>query len=109
MSEGKFGFTSDVPNEEQDLALSFAPTPINRADINIAAVDRAAQDAGFTSRESGPHRRRRRIPPAEPTRYIAIRAPETLYMRFLHYADKHQLTYSDAISRLLDEVEKKES
>lgn len=109
MSVSKFGFSSADTNEEtpDDLLLTFRPTPINRADSSMEEVDRVAEAAGFASREQSrvapPTRRRRAVPP-EPTRQVAVRMSEALYRRFVQYADKHQLTYQDAIAQLLDEV-----
>ena len=40
--------------------------------------------------------------PLEPTRHLAIRLVSSEYDRFVAYADRHQLTYHDAISRSLD-------
>lgn len=105
MGEGKFGFSSDEFSDSQDLALQFKPTPISRTNPAIEDVDRVAEAAGFSSRErSAPPitlRRRRSSVPA-PSRHLAIRMPELLFARFLRYADKHQLTYNNAISQLLD-------
>ncbi|SNT37106.1 hypothetical protein SAMN05421770_10980 [Granulicella rosea] len=112
MSAGKFGFTPDDPidleaaEEPLDLARAFQPTPITRVSPpRLAEMDRVAQAAGFTSRENtpaAPPPRRRRVVTAQPTRFLAVRAPESLYQRFVRYADKHQLTYHDAIAQLLD-------
>jgi hypothetical protein len=105
MSESKFGFTPEEPPSEKDLALQFQPTPISRNNLAIQDVDRVAEAAGFSSRERGPAtvapRRRRSVAP-QPSRHLAIRMPEPLFNRFLRYADKHQLTYNDAIAQLLD-------
>jgi hypothetical protein len=111
MSEGKFGFTSEESPSERDLALQFQPTPISRKNLAIEEVDRVAEAAGFSSRERGPAtaapRRRRTLAP-QPSRHLAIRMPEQLFNRFLRYADKHQLTYNDAIAQLLDAAKEPE-
>jgi hypothetical protein len=111
MSEGKFGFTSEQPPSEQDLALQFRPTPVSRKNLAIEEVDRVAEAAGFSSRERGAAtaapRRRRSVAP-QPSRHLAIRMPESLFNRFLRYADRHQLTYNDAIAQLLDAVKEPE-
>jgi hypothetical protein len=105
MSESKFGFTPEEPPPEKDLALQFKPTPISRKNVAVEEVDRVAEAAGFSSRERGPApvapRRRRSLAP-QPSRHLAIRMPEPLFNRFLRYADRHQLTYNDAIAQLLD-------
>jgi len=102
--EGKFGF---IPEEEEpkDLALSFEPTPVARPFHSIVESDRVAETAGFASRErSGPAEkpRRRRVSREYAARALAIRMTESQFARFLRYADRHELTYSDAISHLLD-------
>lgn len=111
MSESKFGFTPEEPPSERDLALQFQPTPISRKNLAIQDVDRVAEAAGFSSRERGPAaaapRRRRSLAP-QPSRHLAIRMPEPLFNRFLRYADRHQLTYNDAIAQLLDVAQEPE-
>lgn len=108
MAEGKFGFLPEEADESSDLALQFEPTPIVRG-RNVAEVDRAAAAAGFVSREaitetSTPVRRRRSAGPPL-TRTLSVRMTEAQFTRFLTYADKYELTYTDAIVRLLDEFE----
>ena len=46
--------------------------------------------------------RRRRAVPAEPVRHLAVRMIQSQYDRFVGYADRYQLTYHDAIKKLLD-------
>lgn len=104
MVEGKFGF---IPEEEEskDLALSFEPTPVARPFHSVVESDRVAEKVGFTSREpngSAEKPRRRRVSREYATRALAIRMTESQFARFLRYADRHELTYSDAISHLLD-------
>lgn len=122
----KFGL---MHNEEpQDSAADLArldeklaafPPVSPRQRIDVAAVDAAAAEHGFVSREpaSAPPApampgnwpishsgRRRRIAQTEPTRHLAIRLTLSQYDRFVAYADRHQVTYHDALSRLLDEA-----
>ena len=104
VAEGKFGF---IPEEEEpkDLALSFEPTPVARPFHSVVESDRMAEAAGFASRErSAPVEKplRRRVNREHATRALAIRMTESQFARFLRYADRHQLTYNDAISLLLD-------
>jgi hypothetical protein len=40
--------------------------------------------------------------PAEPVRHLAVRMIQSQYDRFVGYADRYQLTYHDAIKKLLD-------
>ena len=110
----KFGLIDDA----DDLALKAEPSLSERLAsfppaapkhrIDLAAVDAAAAPHGFISRESGASMpatptssRRRRLTPVEPTRHLAIRLTASQYDRFVAYADKHKLTYHDALSRLL--------
>lgn len=110
---GKFGLMDDaddvVTPAEGKIDLSgFAPVQ-KRAPVDLAEVDAAAAPHGFVSREATlrvtaptTHGRRRRAVPAEPVRHLAVRMVESQYDRFVGYADRHQLTYHDAIKRLLD-------
>ena len=105
MVEGKFGFIPEEEENSQDLALQFEPTPIDRPRHSILESDRLAETAGFASRERSPTieaPRRRRINREHATRALAIRMTESQFARFLRYADRHELTYSDTISNLLD-------
>ena len=113
----KFGLNL-VEDEERpsDLSklsdrLATFPAVTTRHSIDLVASDAAAAVHGFTSREpiTAAHERpavqrsRRRIGLAEPTRHLAIRLTESQYSRFVAYADEHQLTYHDALCRLLDQ------
>ena len=109
----KFGLE---PEEEEtqplsDLSAKLASFPpvSPRQRLDLAAVDAAAAQHGFVSRESTAQGyansgRRRRFGTLEPTRHLAIRLPVSQYDRFVAYADEHQLTYHDALARLLSEV-----
>jgi hypothetical protein len=112
---GKFGLMDDADESankaEGKIDLSgFAPVK-KRSPINLAEIDAAAAPHGFISREAvpitavaAPITRRRRAVPAEPARQLAVRLVESQYARFLAYADKYQLTYHDAIKKLLDDA-----
>ena len=105
MAEGKFGFIPEEEEHPQDLALQFEPTPVHRPAHSILESDLQAEAAGFASRERAapvepPRRRRVNREPA--TRALAIRMTESQFARFLRYADRHELTYSDTIAHLLD-------
>jgi hypothetical protein len=109
----KFGLIDDtddaVEPSERKLDLSgFAPVQ-KRSPIDLAQVDAAAAPHGFVSREATPiltevamPGRRRRAVPAEPVRHLAVRMIQSQYDRFVGYADRYQLTYHDAIKKLLD-------
>lgn len=111
----KFGLLDDDEPEESltDRLALFQPVR-PRALGDVAAMDAAAAEHGFVSREAPapappsaarPLVRRRRAVPAEPTRHLAIRLTASAYDRFVAYADRHQLTYHDALSQLLDDNE----
>lgn len=112
---GKFGLMDD-PQERPDKAEAKIDlsgfTPVRkRLPVNLAEIDAAAAPHGFVSREAGqpaaaaaPVARRRRAMPAEPARQLAVRLTESQRTRFLSYADRYQLTYHDAITKLLDDV-----
>jgi hypothetical protein len=105
VGEGKFGFIPEEEEPREDLALQFEPTPVDRPLHSILESDRQAEAAGFASREPGARAeppRRRRVYRDHPTRALAIRMTEPQFARFLRYADRHQLTYSDTIAHLLD-------
>lgn len=109
----KFGLLDDAdepvtPLEGRIDLTGFAPVH-KRSPIDLAEVDAAAAPHGFVSREAtsrstgsaAPGRRRRAVP-AEPVRHLAVRMTESQYDRFVGYADRYQLTYHDAIKKLLD-------
>jgi hypothetical protein len=109
----KFGLIDDAVDVagrsggKIDLS-GFAPVQ-KRSPIDLAEVDAAAAPHGFVSREAAPvitevatHGRRRRTVPSEPTRHLAVRMVQSQYDRFVGYADRYQLTYHDAITKLLD-------
>jgi len=111
----KFGLLdpeSDPANESSQRSISdrladFPPVRQHHV-IDIVQVDAAAAPHGFVSREAisselnPPFRgRRRRAIPPEPTRHLAIRLTSKQYDRFVAYADRQQLTYQDALVRLM--------
>ncbi len=122
----KFGLVDDpddpgLPNSDR-IDLSGFPPVKKRLPIDLVEVDAAAAPHGFVSRESTPipttmdapssatmthivqsYPRRRRVAP-EPARALAVRMTQADYERFVAYADRYQLTYHDAIKKLLDEV-----
>jgi hypothetical protein len=121
VAEGKFGFIPENEEPAPDLALQFEPTPVDRPAHSLLESDRLAETAGFASRERGSPieasimqsgkasaspppeaMRRRRVNREHATRALAIRMTETQFARFLRYADRHELTYSDTIAHLLD-------
>ena len=118
MSEIKFGLLdlSDQPKDNEVVPLSDRLATFSaqreRRVLDVIASDAAAAQHGFTSRESSNpiasadavRGRRRRATPAEPTRHLAIRLGSSEYNRFVAYADRYQLTYQDALAKLLDNV-----
>jgi hypothetical protein len=102
----KFGFepeNEEVEVAKSDLAnrlASFPPSSPKTA-IDLVAVDAAAAPHGFISREAGSGRKRR-VVPSEPKRQLSVMLPVSKYDRFVAYADRHRLTYEEAISRFLD-------
>jgi len=109
---GKFGLMDDADELDEgvdrkiDLS-SFAPVK-KRSPIDVVEMDAAVAPHGFISREATPgpvefvkHRRRTALPRTA-TRYLAIRMDEPQYVRFLTYANRYELTYHDAIKKLLD-------
>ena len=77
-----------------------------RPNINLSEVDAVAAVHGFSSREPNKRRRRRQLPArVEMTRHLAIRCPESLYDRFVNYANSKGMFYHDALDFLLQQVE----
>lgn len=109
---GKFGLMDDSDELDEgadgkiDLS-GFAPVK-KRSPIDVVEMDAAVAPHGFISRESTPvpvefgRQRRRTASPRTATRYLAIRMDEPQYVRFLRYADRYELTYHEAIKKLLD-------
>ena len=89
-------------NDLSEKLASFAPSNA-KLPVAISELDAAAKPHGFVSRE-GPSLRRRRTASLEPKRHLSFMIAESEYNRFIQYADRHRLTYHDAISRLLDHV-----
>lgn len=89
-----------------DRLASFPPVR-SRVSPDLAAMDAAAAEHGFVSREVPTQAeirsagRRRKAVSAEPTRHLAIRLPASAYDRFVAYADGKKLTYHDALVELL--------
>lgn len=111
----KFGLLDEGEDEATELAtfsekLASFPPAASKHRIDVAAMDAAAAPHGFVSREAGvspspiqlQQGRRRRISSSEPTRHLAIRLTASQYDRFVAYADRHKLTYHDALARLLN-------
>lgn len=112
----KFGLLesdSEIGSSQQTISdrLAEFSTTRQRHAIDIAQVDAAAAPHGFVSREpkeaqtesASPLRaKRRRAVPPELTRHLALRLTSGQYDRFVAYADRYQLTYQDALIRLLD-------
>ncbi len=98
------------PQTFMDKLASFPPVR-PRVPMDLAEVDAAAAPHGFISREANttsqpasPNRSlRRRALPREATRHLAIRLSSTQYDRFVAYADRHELTYHEALRQLLDQ------
>jgi len=98
-----------TPQTFTDKLASFPPVR-PRAPMDLAEVDAAAAPYGFISREATPLAKassavrspRRRVASREATRHLAIRLSSSQYDRFVAYADRHELTYHDALGRLLD-------
>ncbi len=108
----KFGLLDDSSDSPRftsmgDKLAEFPPVR-PRGAIDLAAVDSAAAQHGFVSRELSVSReaqamgRRRRAVPSEPTRHLAIRLNESAYERFVAFADRHKLTYHEALIRLME-------
>ena len=98
-------------SSDQRGRLTCQGSPRSRKDLLLISlqVDAAAAPHGFVSREAVPviteaatPGRRRRAVPSEPTRHLAVRMVQSQYDRFVGYADRYQLTYHDAITKLLD-------
>ena len=98
----RFGF------EEKPLELPELKTAVERNPDGklIAEVARAGRDLGFVPRDSKPSagkapraRRRRR----EKRSNILIHGPERVLDRFRDFADAEDLSYWEAIERLLDQ------
>ncbi len=93
------------PSDNFSERLAAIPATSTRHRIDLAAADAAAAQHGFVSREAtvaGQSSRRRRFTPVEPTRHLAIRLTTTQYDRFVAFADRHKLTYHEALVRLLE-------
>lgn len=112
----KFGLLEETQPDQQSepdaLSQKIAAFPpmFPKHRIDVAEMDQAAASHGFVSREALPieqevQGRRRRVAALEPSRHLAMRVPVSQYKRFVAYADRHKLTYHDALARLLDQAQ----
>ena len=87
--------------------LSRVPVAAAPTRLHPEVSDKLAQQHGFSSREPvvprfvGGRRQPRGVQ-IEGTRQLSIRMPVSLYEDFVSFADKHKLTYNEAIRTLLD-------
>lgn len=127
---GRFGLKNNETSPEResetpDLSARLRTFPMGGSEplptINFAEVDAAGERRGFVSREASspvanstppghaeplPNlqerpRKRRRIE-TEPTRDLSFCMGYTEFDRFVAFADRHKLTYRQAVVRLLD-------
>lgn len=117
MSRQPFGFGK--PAAVRDLP-KVDPTPIPEDDGEvIARADRAAADLGFVHRPASPAaaapqppapvyapapRLQRKQKELEPRGQLTVRGTMRSLKRFIDYCDEQELSYGEAIDRLLDEV-----
>ncbi len=95
----RFGF-ADKPVVLPELTSSVSRTP---AIETMAEVAEAGRELGFVPREVKAPRTRRRK--REKRSNMLIHGPERVLVRFRDYADKADVSYWEAIERLLDECE----
>lgn len=69
-------------------------------------TDRLAKAHGFTSREAAQPvllKKRRRVQHSEPVDQLSIRGPVRVLNSFIDYCDTHQLSYWEALEKLVEE------
>ena len=100
--------TAPKPQVAKDLIANLVPRKSPRPISNLAESDKAAADAGFTSRDpsSKPQTyvrptRRRRTP--EQSYPLSMRTPVSILERFIAYAEERKLSYPLALESLLDD------
>ena len=101
----------EEPKDEdrEDLRRLLTRVPVAAAPTRLhpEVSDKLAEQRGFSSREPvtarfvGGRRQPRGVQ-VEETRQLSIRMPVSLYEDFVSFADKHKLTYNEAIRALLD-------
>lgn len=70
--------------------------------------DKIAKAHGFTSREPVQPvllKKRRRVQHDEPVDQLSIRGPVRVLNQFIDYCDAHQLSYWEALEKLVDEAD----
>ena len=108
-----FGLKLDeAPHVATDLISSVKPRTSSRSTINTAESDRVAGAAGFTSREPSaavavapyatPRRQKR---PPEVRTPLSMSVPRSVHVRFRDFADERNLSYPDALEKLLNDSE----
>ena len=95
----RFGF-DETPLRLPKLTSTVARKP---AAETMAEISQAGRELGFVPREAKAPRARRRK--REKRSNMLIHGPERVLARFRDYADRTDVSYWEAIERLLDECE----
>lgn len=96
-----FGFST--ANRVAAKITEIRPEPEKTEGPSLAALDRAADQLGFRSRESGDEakivRRRREVGAGA---QLNVKCPIPVYNRFIRFCDQERLPYWEGIEKLLD-------
>ena len=95
-----FGFTT--ANRVAAKIADIKPEPGRVEEPSLAALDRAADQLGFRSREAeeGKVMRRRREVGAGVQ--LNVKCPIPVYNRFIRFCDQERLPYWEGVEKLLD-------
>ena len=99
-----FGFST--ANRVAAKIAEIKPEAEKAAPAPLAALDRAADQLGFRSREGGDEakvmRRRREVGAGA---QLNVKCPIPVYNRFIRFCDQERLPYWEGIEKLLDLAE----
>jgi hypothetical protein len=95
-----FGFST--ANRVAAKIAEIKPEAAMPSSSPIAALDRAAEEHGFLSREPGDEKIIRRRREVGPSAQLNVKCPVPVYNRFIRFCDQERLPYWEGIERLLD-------
>lgn len=98
-----FGFST--ANRVAAKIAEIKPETENAAPAPLAALDRAAEQLGFRSREGDEAKVMRRRREVGAGAQLNVKCPIPVYNRFIRFCDQERLPYWEGIEKLLDLAE----
>jgi hypothetical protein len=98
-----FGFAT--ANRVAAKIAEIRPETEKEAEPPLAALDKAADQLGFRSREAGEAKVMRRRREVGAGAQLNVKCPIPVYNRFIRFCDQERLPYWEGIEKLLDLAE----